>query len=296
MSPTTSDTLRTNARAISAASARIKLLQNAMHHEFIRFVQQPDEPESLFSFYQQFFDNADVCEFARFCRLTAAKKTDVPLITRLLHNHSETDENADNLRVAYLRSPIADRAFTLFSAEIGRLSAQYLPSFSAVCEEVLYNRCRYCILPLWHSVDGFLSSFHHMIEKHDLKISFVADVSLSDSEPVTRCALLCRSLSFAVPVNGYFQTTVTLPDDLSTGRFLMACEETGAAIEFTHTIPLTYATDQSALTVCFRITEECTAPLLLFLSAVLKSHTAEGLYTRVNDRRDPFILSRKKKP
>lgn len=216
-------------------------------------------------------------EFARLCRMTADSGAG---LIRLLPEQTPS-EKPSNRRTAYLRNAYSDRAFAAFSGDIDRLSAQYLPSFSAACEEVYYDRCSYCILPLQSSEDGLLASFSRMIAKYDLKIARICDVVLQDGESTMRYALLKRGLELNIPDDGFFQATFVLPKDASCGAFLAACEETGAAVDRITTTPLHYTNDISALTVCFRIGRESTAPLLLFLRSVLESYTPDGLFSLI---------------
>lgn len=218
-------------------------------------------------------------EFARFCRMTAGGITDPDRLAKFLPDSSMAEDTPPDTRTAYLRNAYTDRAFAVFSGEIHRLSAQYQTSFSAGCEEVYYGRCSYCILPIRNSEDGTLSSFTRMITKYDLKIARVCDIATQDGDSTMRYALLRRGLDLHVPQDGFLQTTLLLPGDVSIGAFLNAAEQTGAAAEDIATLPLQYTNDRTSLNITFRIDPESTAPLLLFLGAVTESCTPDGIYT-----------------
>ena len=216
--------------------------------------------------------DAPLCseEFASLCRAVCGGLTDRKVLASFLLEDS-SDENPPDTRTAYLRNAYTDRAFACFSQDIHRLSAQYQTSFTAGCEEVYDGRCSYCILPIRNTEDGTLASFIRLITKYDLKIARVCDIITPDGDNTTRYALLRRGLELTVPEDGILQATLVLPRGISTGRFLCACENTGAAVESVTTLPLRYSAEITSLSICFHIDTQSTAPLLCFLS-----HAAES--------------------
>ena len=218
-------------------------------------------------------------EFARYCRMTAGGITSAEQLAQYLPDPASAEDIPSDTRTAYLRSAYTDRAFSSFAGEIHRLSAQYQSSFQASCEEVYYGRCSYCILPIRNSEDGVLTSFTRMITKYDLKIARVCDVATQDGDSTMRYALLRRGLDLHAPQDGFLQTTLLLPAEISVGTFLRAAEETGASAEDITTLPLRYSSDRLSLSITFRINRESTAALLMFLSAAAESCTLDGIYT-----------------
>lgn len=225
----------------------------------------------------------DVCsvDFARFCRRALRGMTDADTFTRLLTDLTPVSGENTGTLTAYMRNLYSDRAFERFSGGVHRLSARYFSSFSAACEEVYYDRCQYCILPLQTTDDGTLSSFYRMIGKYELKIRHICDIPTQDGEATVRYALLRRGIVPHCPKNGYFEASFILPEEVPLGRFLAACEATGARIDRIRSMPLSYADDIVSLCVTFRITPETAAPLLYFLRSVLHSYTPEGLYCAI---------------
>ena len=217
-------------------------------------------------------------EFASLCRTVYENRTEAGLLASLLPDES-SEETPPDTRTAYLRSAYTDRAFSAFSRHIERLSAQYQSSFAAGCEEVYYGRCSYCILPIRNSEDGALTSFIRLITKYDLKIARICDVTTQDGDNTMRYALLRRGLELSVPDNGILQATLVLPNGISAGQFLSACELTGASVDSATTLPLRYTSEIASLCICFRIDKSCAAPLLCFLSRSLDSCTVDGIYS-----------------
>lgn len=228
-----------------------------------------------------FGDKLCSSEFAEFCRRTLSGAASPALFADLLTDLTPFAEENPGSTTAYMRNLYSDRAFERFSAESERLSAQYFSSFSSVCEEVYYDRCQYCILPMQTTDDGTLSSFSRMMEKYELKIRKICDVPTQDGETTVRYALLRRGIVLQCPDSGYFEASFILPEGMPIGRFLSACEATGAVIDRIRSMPLSYADDIVSLCVTFRITPENAAPLLYFLRTVLHSYIPEGLYSAV---------------
>jgi len=217
-------------------------------------------------------------EFAALCRLVYKNITDEEALASLLPD-DYAEESPPDTRTAYLRNAYTDRAFSAFSHHIDRLSAQYQPSFAAGCEEVYYGRCSYCILPIRSSEDGTLTSFTRMITKYDLKIARICDIPAQDGDSTMRYALLRRGLELTVPDDGILQVTLVLPNGISAGQFLSAAEATGASVESLTTLPLRYTSEIAALSICFGIGPQSTAPLLCFLAHALESCTIDGIYS-----------------
>lgn len=279
MDDRTKNILRRNAAWVDAQKEALLAAQAGIASELSRICRadgRSADPAEAFG--SVFPDGLCSASFARFCREYAKGQTEPAMLASLLPESAVEEDEPDNALTAYMRNPYSDRAFSVFSDKVTRLSAQYHPSFAAVCEEVYYGRCNYCILPFQTPEDGMLSSFFRMAEKHDLKISAACDIGIKDENTSIRFALLRRGLSLDIQQQCFFQATVILPPDIPPGKFLAACEETGASIERITTFPLSYTNEIASFSICFRISPTCFAPLLLFLRSVLENYSPDGIY------------------
>ena len=266
--------LRRNWRELSRQSGALAVLTDGQLAELARLTDAASAAQRFRAVCAEPLASAS---FARLCRLMLAGETDAaPYFPE-----SVSTEPPPNARTAYLRNAYADRAFAAFSQKIDRLAAQYASSFSAACEEVYYDRCSYCILPLQSTEDGLLTSFTRMIAKYDLKIALVTDVPMQDGDATMRYTLLKRGMETRIPETGYLQATFVLPRKIPCGAFLAACEACGASLDRVTTVPLHYTSDLASLTVCFRVDRSSAAPLLLFLRETLESYTPDGLFASV---------------
>lgn len=96
--------------------------------------------------------------------------------------------------VVYLKNPLSDIAYSVFSKILKDARVLYEESFVAVCEAVYYNRAPYCILPIENYEDGRLTGFINMIRKYELKIVLTCNVESANGK-ITKFALLQREIA-----------------------------------------------------------------------------------------------------
>ena len=236
------------------------------------------QPDPILLFRSVFGDTLATREYALFCRRLLRGRADTALIKALLPEFTPLGDAYEDGDAAYPPNPFSDAAFRQFAENMPALRAQHQPSFNAACEEVYHGRCRYCILPLQNTKDGVLTSFSHLMAKYELKIFRICDITGDDGESIIRFALLRRGIVPHVPEKGFFEIDVVLPEQISIGTFLCTADALGARVEHMHTIPLAFASGLTSLSVTFRITRDCLAPLMLFLRTALDGYTAEGIY------------------
>ena len=107
------------------------------------------------------------------------------------------DEESEPPRtVVYFRTPVSDKAYSLFSKEFKGIGAMYAADFKTVCEDVYYDRADACILPLESSEDGLIMSFRHLMLKYELTIASVASIGVGED----------RFQTMALLTNGNFDT------------------------------------------------------------------------------------------
>lgn len=271
--------LSENAHELQNGDRMCRYMRNGIMAEMMSAVQDPTSAREVFR--TVFGDSFSISDYASFCRALLEDKTDPPLAESLLPDFTPLGEEYKEGRTAYLSNPYSERAFDHFSAYIPQMTANRHPSFSAVCEEVYYDRSQYCILPLSSSEDGTLLSFSRMMLKYELKIHSVCDIISPDNDTIVRFALLRRGIVPRIPDSGFAEIRFLLPEDIKPGAFFAACEKTGAEIERIRTVPTSYTNDISSFCVTFRISKKCGAPLLLFLRSVLYSYSVEGIFSAV---------------
>lgn len=282
--------LADNAAEIRQTAASLRVLTDTQIAELARAARKEAEP--IAAFRRVFGEKLCTVEFARFCRTLFENQTESATLASLLPEFTPLGEPYADGTAAYLPNVYSDTAFERFSAALPSLAPDPQPSFNAACEEVYYDRARYCILPLQNSQDGVLSSFSRLITKYELKIYRICDVTAEDEDAVIRFALLRRGIVPRIGTAGYFEVGCVLPTDVTVAAFLSACEALGARAARIRTVPLSFTNERSSLHVTFRLTGECAAPLLMFLRSVLETYTTDGIYESIDtikqqERRKP---------
>lgn len=221
--------------------------------------------------------------FADFCRRFVGnkEKTGLGAFSALSDTEDvfEESEDAAAFRTAYMQNRYTDQAWRCFAEQIPGLTAEYFSSYAAVCEEVYNDRCQYCILPLYTSTDGHLTSFRKLIGKYDLKICLETEVEMAD-ESIMRFVLLRRKIvekeQTHVPTN--VALSVVLSEDRCIGALLTACETLGAVVTTVFSIPLEYGDRSQEYCLELDMTEGNLSALVLFLEASQLRYTLVGLY------------------
>ena len=273
--------LRENAEQLAEGIRRLSEIAEGQRAELSRLVRADGGENAAAVYAAVFGDTLCTPEFGRFCREAVGGITEPRRLLRWLPDESASLEEAADARVAYQRNAFSDEAYTAFSARFGPLSAQYQSSFTTVCEEVYYGRSGSGILPLQNSEDGLLPSVFQLIAKYDLKIVCTCEVAVPERDATIRFALLRRTIYPHAPEVGSVQVRVVLPDEIPVGAFLAAAEGCGVGVERLTTMPLSYTEEMASLCLCFSVTRQTTAPLFLFLSSVLDSYDADGIFEAI---------------
>lgn len=189
-------------------------------------------------------------------------------------------------KIAYLRNSYADTAFRIFSEVVGTPSVSYQSDFSAVCEEVYYNRADMCILPLDSSRDAKLIGFCRLIDKYELKIVLACDVASADGGVTTRYALLRKNLTFpdTLPDRAdarFFEFSFVPGEGISLGDVLFAAEGFGLKLYKVDAIPLTYSDSEFSYDVILHCPDHSVEPFALFMALEAPQYETLGIYAHL---------------
>ncbi len=154
-------------------------------------------------------------------------------------------------------------------------------SYATACEDVHDGMSEYCILPLFHAVEGKLYAFYRLMERYELVIDRVADVPMDDGESVSRLALL-RTFSpslFGGKTGEVVLSVSFMPEEhFSLGYLLSVVEALGGAASEVDSVPVGNGADslEYGISVCHRAQD---TPLLLAAIAAMSSVWAlKGYY------------------
>ena len=96
--------------------------------------------------------------------------------------------------IAYVGNRYSEEAWRIFSSHFPGTGPHVYNSFAEMCEDTASGATDACIIPVENISDGKLLSFYSLIERHDLKISALCDITNEDDTKRTRYALLRRHI------------------------------------------------------------------------------------------------------
>ena len=187
----------------------------------------------------------------------------------------------ERTRVVYQRNSYSDSAFLAFSKKQKYLQAAYAHSFPAACEDVYNGICELCILPVETSSEGQLSSFSKLIDRYDLKIVSICEISGTDSRS-TRFALLQKQLPTVWPTGKetFLEISLPLEDSPSPFSILLAAELCGLRSYRLDSIPMDAPRGFSAHFV-FRTDHADLYAYLLYLAMEAPHYIPVGIYSKI---------------
>lgn len=143
---------------------------------------------------KKLFDSLSVIEKVYLCReIIIFIKDKSSFFEAVIGSDEGCHTNAKG-KICYLKNDFADSAYTAFSKSIKLSERLHFDSFETICEEVQTGECEFGILPIETSSDGKLLAFYSMIDRYGLKIVSICSVDHTDSQKVTRFALVGKSI------------------------------------------------------------------------------------------------------
>ena len=113
-------------------------------------------------------------------------------------------------RVAFLDSAIGRDALRRFECVLPHQRPLPLPSFTAVCEELVNNRADFALLPLEDSREGKFLHLYEEIDRFELRITHVCTLPYIERGRSVLMALLSKNYMPTVPVKGDALLSCTL--------------------------------------------------------------------------------------
>ncbi len=184
--------------------------------------------------------------------------------------------------VSFVSGELFSGVFSLFSKKLPELKAMPAGSFSDACEAVGSGEAEYCILPLENNCEGTLLTFLSMIERYELLIARVAQLSSAEGTS-TRYALLCQDFRGIIDSAGRQYVAVRLSgfDETLLPKLFAAIPVLGVQLIKTVSVPLLY-TDGYAHICTFGGSESALFSLLLFLNLIRADYTLKGIYELID--------------
>ena len=168
-------------------------------------------------------------------------------------------------RVAFLDSAIGRDALRRFECVLPHLRPHPAPSFTAVCEEVAYDRADFALLPLEDSREGKLLHLYEEIDRFELRITHVCTVPYAERNRSVLMALLSRRYTPTLPAKGERLLACSLFDEdaCALSDLLAAAKAAGLRLHHIDTLPSPYGEDGAFYHPVF-CTESAESDALLF--------------------------------
>lgn len=201
---------------------------------------------------------------------------------KIFDTEGETFFEADT--VVYLKNPLADIAYNVFSKHLSDPRSRYEETFAEVCEEIYYSRAPYCILPIDNSDEGRMAGFSNMIRKYELKIVLTCNVESSNGR-ITKFALLQRELRGIECKKGisdgkYLEIGFNFGERQRLAEVLQAAEFFGFSMNRVDSLPIYYSEKEYYYNVVFQGKGQLER-FLSWLDLEVPRYEIIGIYTHI---------------
>lgn len=240
----------------------------------------PDALERENARYSHTVDSLRLCR--AICHLLSKTRS---LSPSFFFSTQEEVTACENARIACQKSIAADDAFLRFSKLLSEPRIVYAPNFAAVCEEVAYGRCDYCILPMESLAEGRLNSFSRLIDRYGLRILLTTTPEDGDAMPGTRFALLGRTLATEplYPDGGIsVELSVPFAEQCAVEEILLAARLCGLRLEQMNAIPSLHKEGEMVFHPCFSADDADVCTFFAYLSMEATHCDVVGYYTNWN--------------
>ena len=145
-------------------------------------------------------------------------------------------------RVAFLDSEIGRDALRRFECVLPHLRPHPAPSFTAVCEELAFDRADFALLPLEDSREGKFLHLYEEIDRFELRITHVCTVPYAERDRSVLMALLSRRYIPTISVRGDRLLACTVFDEDAgvLSDLLIAAKAAGLRLHHIDTLPAPY--------------------------------------------------------
>lgn len=180
-------------------------------------------------------------------------------------------------RCAYFRNVYTDIAYSKFSQAALVDTASYHQTFASACEDVASGISEYCIMPIYSSLDGDISSFYKLADRYDLKITHQCRVQFNDDEPITDYALFARNILYNSD-SAFEEISVDYPRKALVSELITALHILGAIPTKLVYTPTGYSSDYMRIKLVLNISSSAPELLAEYLDAVGLTYEILGIY------------------
>ncbi len=191
-------------------------------------------------------------------------------------------EKRGNGIIAYVKNPLGDEAFDVFSEEINDARLKYCRSISEAAKYVSGGECEFALLPLEERGGSRLASVMELVFKEDLRIASVTPVFGFEGDADMKFALVSKNYSLPTIEDGddrYLEIRMRADASIPLSELFVATDALGINIYRINTI--SFETDEGKIpyySIVFRDDGADFSGLLLYLTLFAGAYTTVGLY------------------
>ncbi len=182
----------------------------------------------------------------------------------------------------YVKNPLADEAFDVFSQEFNNPTVRYSSSFAEAVNLINSGEAEYCLLPLEERGGARLSTICTLIFKNDLKICSVTPVFGFEGNADMKYAMVSKS--FSVPDvqkddDRYLEIRIPDKSEITISELMSVVYLFGADVYRINSICFeTEDGDRNYYSIVLKDQGRDFSSLLIFLTLFSSDYTAVGIY------------------
>ncbi len=174
-------------------------------------------------------------------------------------------------------------AFQRFSNKEAMEAVSFF-SFDEMCESISNGECDYGILPTESSDSGKLLRFYSLIDRHDLKINAVCDISYDDESSTTRYSLVSKFSEFPKSRFGeydYIEFSINLDNAQRINEIITAASLCSMKLHRIDSIPIAYKEKEFSFCSVFETKNADINTFLLYMYLDFPQYTPIGIFPQM---------------
>lgn len=177
---------------------------------------------------------------------------------------------------------MSSAAYERFSSLFSSVERIDVESFSEVCDFVANGTGAFGIVPLENTTDGRLAAFYKMLDRNELRICAVCDVEDTETDVVTRLALVAKNLcAFDGDFLRCIEFSLVISDVQRRIELLGVAGKAGGTLTQLSMLPLSYRENASVDTIRLSFSKSSVYPFLMYLHLFCEDVNILGFYIQM---------------
>jgi len=191
------------------------------------------------------------------------------------------DLSPKDRKIAFVRNIQSGKAFECFARYVFGAMTAYRDSFALACESVADGDCAYGILPLRNSVDGRLSAFYKMLDKHELGVLLCCDIDNQNGDTTRYALVYARNGVMSARGTLKLECRISFDDPADIGGICEMARFFGVTVDTIDSITDGHGGSGSSFAVCFSLEGEDAAGFIFCLQMEYPQILPIALYTQI---------------